>query len=300
MEMAVRLAEPVLLEKLGSLEFRARRLVEGTLSGMHRSRLSGDNVEFAGHKEYVPGDDVKDIDWKAYARLDRYYLKESLDETNLTAWLALDCSGSMDYPEAGIKKSDCAALLAAALAWMLLDQGDSVGLYAFPAGRALLPPRSSRPYFTELAAAIESAAPRGAASLRDTAYEIAGAAKRRGLVVLFSDLLDPDPDALPAVTQLARRGHDVAVFQILDRTEIDFPFSGLTLFCDAESDGQLQADPGAMAESYRREFGSFLDGVRTRFVDAGVDHQLVLTDTPPETVLREFLERRHARKKGKG
>jgi uncharacterized protein (DUF58 family) len=294
-----RTIDPELLDGLGSLELRARRLVEGALSGMHPSRLAGDNVEFAGHREYTPGDDVRDMDWKAFARLDRYYLKESLDETNLIAWLAVDCSGSMGYPAGSPGKIGRSALLASALAWMLLEQGDSVGLYAFPGRGVVLPPKSSRAYFGEIASRLELLEAGGRTGLKEAAYELAGAARRRGLVVIFSDLLDPDPEVLPALAQIARRGHDLAVFHVLDSSEIEFPFSGLTLFCDTESEGQVPADPGEMAEAYRGEFSAFMEGVKRSLTDAGADYRLTRSDEPPEIVLRGFLEGRQGRRRRK-
>ncbi|MBI5529236.1 MAG: DUF58 domain-containing protein [Deltaproteobacteria bacterium] len=290
------LIDPQVLERLGSLELRARYLVEGTLSGMHASRLSGDNVEFAGHREYVPGEDPKRIDWKAFGRLDRYYIKESLDETNLAVHLAVDCSGSMEYPETGTTKGAYASLLAASLACMALEQGDAAGLYLFPARRVHLPPRASRVYLREIARALETGPREGRASIGAAASELAGMAGRRGLIVLFSDMIDEDPAALDSIIQLSRRGHDVCVFHVLDRSEIGFSASGLTLFCDPESEAQVLVEPDAIREAYLREFGAFLERCRRVCIDAGVDYRLAVTDVPPETALREFLEGRQGRR----
>lgn len=286
------LIDPAVLERLGSLELRARYLMEGTLSGMHPSRLAGDNVEFAGHREYAPGEDPKRIDWKAYGRLDRYYVKESLDETNVALHVAVDCSGSMGYPEGGTTKGQYAALLAASLACMALEQGDAAGLYTFPSRGARLPPRASRVYLREIARALESAAFLGRTSIGAAAAELAGLAGRRSMLIFFSDLLDDDPSALDSIIQLARRGHDVCVFHILDRSEIDFSPGGLTLFCDTESDAQVLVEPEVISEDYHREFGGFLERCRRACTDSGVDYRAAVTDTPPETVLRGFLEGR--------
>ena len=309
------LIDPALLERLGSLELKARYLVEGTLAGLHRSRLVGDNVEFAGHREYSPGDDPRRVDWKAYGRLDRWYLKESVDETNAAVHLAVDCSGSMDYPAeagllkdgvvsggprkgAGLTKGSFAALLAACVAAVALDQGDAAGLYAFPLRRAVMPPKASRVYLRELAAALERLTPEGKASLQAASADLAGMAGRRGIVCFFSDLLDDDQDALTSLVQLARRGHDVTVFHVLDRSEIDFSVSGLTLFIDAESERQVLAEPELLAKAYREEFGRFLDACRSACVGAGIDYHLAVTDTPPEQVLRGFLVGRQGRRAG--
>ena len=287
--------DPQLLERLGSLELKARYLVEGTLAGMHRSRLVGDNVEFAGHREYTPGDDPKKVDWKAYGRLDRWYIKESVDETNAAVHLAVDCSGSMEYPEDATTKGAYAALLAASLACIALDQGDAAGLYAFPGRRAVMPPRASRVYLREIAAALEGVRREGKASIGAAAAELNGMAGRRGIVLLFTDLLDDDPAALSSILQLARRGHDVSLFHVLDRSEITFNVTGLTLFIDAESEAQVLAEPELLAKAYREEFGRFIAGCRRACVAAGIDYHLAVTDTPPEDVLRAYLTGRQGR-----
>ncbi|MFA6032451.1 MAG: DUF58 domain-containing protein [Myxococcota bacterium] len=288
------------MERLGSLELRARTLVEGVLAGMHASRLTGDNVEFAGHREYVPGDDIKNIDWKAYGRRDRFYVKESVDETNLHAHLVVDISGSMAYPgdgmpDEGVTKGAYAAQLAAALACIVLEQGDAAGLYMFPGDYAPLPPRSSGLYLREIAFALESAGHQRGGSLATAAARIAGAATRRGMVVIISDLLDDDPAAPGAIAQLARRGHDVTVFHVLDRSELDFPFAGLSLFCDPESDGQVVAEPASIAKAYRAEFASFVERWRDACVNSGVDYRPAVTDSALEEVLRSFLQDRRRR-----
>lgn len=295
------LIDPVLLERLGNLELKARYLVEGTLAGMHRSRLVGDNVEFAGHKEYTPGDDPARVDWKAYGRLDRWYIKESVDETNAAVHLAVDCSGSMDYPVAGegaTTKGAYAALLAASVAAVALEQGDAAGLYAFPLRKAVMPPRASRVYLREIAGALEQVTFEGKASLQAAAADLNGMALRRGIVCVFSDLLDDAADSLTSLVQLARRGHDVTIFHVLDRSEIDFPISGLTLFIDAESERQVLAEPELLAKAYREEFGVFLDASRGACVAAGIDYHLAVTDRPPEQVLRAFLTGRQGRRAG--
>lgn len=296
------LIDPALLERLGSLELKARYLVEGTLAGMHRSRLVGDNVEFAGHKEYTPGDDPSRVDWKAYGRLDRWYIKESVDETNTAVHLAVDCSGSMEYPMpdkgGATTKGAYAALLAASVAALTLEQGDAAGLYAFPLRKAVMPPRASRVYLREIAAALEQVTFEGKASLQAAAADLNGMAVRRGIVCVFSDLLDDDAaGALTSLVQLARRGHDVTIFHVLDRSEIDFPISGLTLFIDAESERQVLAEPELLAKAYREEFGAFLDASRGACVAAGIDYHLAVTDTPPEQVLRAFLTGRQGRRR---
>src|SRR5215470_10825703 len=240
--------DPVALSRLGTLALKARTVVEGALSGLHRSPHHGSSVEFAEHKEYSPGDEIRHIDWKAYGKFDRYYVKRFEEETELTCYLLLDRSGSMAYRGDGLSKLEYAAYLSAALAYLLNRQQDRVGLLAFGGEDVhYVPPRQRSNHLHDLLRAIEwvvADGGRGDTHLGEIIERVAELGRRRrSLVILVSDLFDPSPDVPRLLRRLRVQRHDVAVIQLLDPDELELPFEGLTIFESLEDDRRLLADP---------------------------------------------------------
>jgi uncharacterized protein (DUF58 family) len=316
------LLDPTTLSKLATLPLVARRVVEGVLTGLHRSPWQGQSVEFAEHKEYAPGDDVRRVDWRAFARVDKYYVKNYELETNLRAWLVVDASASMAYGRRGVTKLAYARMLAASLAHLLVRQQDACGLVVAGARaqgptaaaelmaldeaadgpwagvRTLLPPRASQGHLAALCGLLEATAPGGATSLAAALDHVAEAAGRRALVFVLSDLFDPSTEGWRAVARLRKHGCEVVVFHLLDRDELDFPFDEPTEFLSLESDERLEVHPGAVKQGYLAELAAFLSATRTALVSQGAEYRLTATDEPLDRVLVDFLaaRRRSARR----
>jgi uncharacterized protein (DUF58 family) len=293
----VRFLDPKALAKIGNLSLKARTVVEGALSGMHRSPHHGSSVEFAEHKEYTPGDELKHLDWKAYGKFDRYYVKRFEEETELTAYLLLDRSGSMGYVGKGISKLEYAAYLLGSLAYLLIRQQDRVGLVAF-GGKELtyVPPRARSNHLPDLLGTIDAIVADGARGDGSVSKALARvselAGRRRSLVVVASDLFDPSPEVPKLLKRLRAQRHDVAVLQLLDRDELELPFEGVTLFESLEDDRRLLADPRAIRTAYLRELEDFLARLRATCTEGDVEHALVPTDQPVEQTLIDFLAAR--------
>ncbi|KAB2896084.1 MAG: DUF58 domain-containing protein [Kofleriaceae bacterium] len=290
--------DPVALARLGSLPLKARVIVEGALSGLHRARLHGSSVEFAEHKEYSPGDELRHVDWRAFAKLDRYYVKQYEQESQLTVYLVLDGSGSMRFAGSGLSKVEYAGLCLAALAYLVVQQQDKVGLYVFgaPGGDVVVPPRARTSHLHDLLGVIDRATTGetgdddSPAAALDRIGELAR--RKRALVVLASDLFDPDDRTLAALRRLRAQKHDVAVLHVLAPEERTFPFEGLTLFQALESDHRLLANPAAIRKDYLERMDAFLARVVEEMTSAGVDYHLCLTDRAVEDALLELLATR--------
>ncbi len=289
--------DPALLSRLSSLALRARTVVEGLMAGIHRSRAKGFSVEFEEHREYAPGDDIRHLDWKALGRFDKYYIKEYREETNLRAYLLLDASASMEYAGNGISKWNYASTLVASLAYLLLRQGDAVGLLLFAdSPRAMLPPQASRGHFLRIVEAIERLTPGGPTAVSGTLEDLAGQIHRRGMVILVSDLLDDQERLLKGLRFLLHRGHDVLVFQILDADEVDFPFTDLSRFEDPEDHAMVISDPPAVRREYHTLLTAFLARYREALRKDGVEYALLRTDTPLDRALVRVLAARGRRR----
>ncbi|HEX8106365.1 MAG TPA: DUF58 domain-containing protein [Kofleriaceae bacterium] len=287
--------DPAQLARLGSLPIQARVIVEGALSGLHRAAVHGSSVEFAEHKEYSPGDELRHVDWKAYAKLDRYYVKQFEQESQLTVYLVLDASASMAFSGGGIAKLEYGGLLLAALAYLVIQQQDKVGLLA-SGDRSLetmVPPRGRTTHFHDLMAVLESILARGAAGDESPAAALARIAeltrRRRALIILASDLFDPDDETLRALAQLRAQRHDVSVLHLLDPHERSFPYDGLTQFDALESAHKLLVNPAAIRRDYLDRMEAFLTKVRGALTAAGVDYHLVDTSQPLEQTLLTLL-----------
>jgi uncharacterized protein (DUF58 family) len=282
--------DPVALSRLNNLELRARSVVEGALSGLHRSPHHGSSVEFAEHKEYAPGDEIKHIDWKAYGKFDKYYVKRFEEETELRAYLLVDCSASMDYRGQGVSKLDYARMLAAALAYLLLRQQDQVGMIAFGERlRGYLPPRARSGHLNDLLTALDGVRAEGRTDLPRAIAYLSEVVQRRSLIVLFSDLLGGQDQVRSLLRGLRARKHDVVVFHLLDRDELTLPFEGTTIFESMEDEQKLLADPGDVRKAYLAELERFIDGYRTSLAEGDVEYHLVDTSEPPANVLVRFL-----------
>jgi uncharacterized protein (DUF58 family) len=286
--------DPVALSRLGTLQLKARTVVEGALTGLHRSPHHGSSVEFAEHKEYSPGDEIRHIDWKAYGKFDRYYVKRFEQETELSAYLVLDCSGSMAYRGDGVSKLEYAAFLAAALSYLLIRQQDRVGLLAFGGDEMrYVPPRAHANHLHDLLMTVDKVVEeggRGAISVAVALDRVAELARRRkSLVLVLSDLFDPSPEVVTLLRRLRVMRHDVSVFHILDDHELELPFQGVTLFESLEDDRRLIADPRSIRSAYLRELDTFLKLIRQGLFEGDVEYQLVRTSQPLERTLLDFL-----------
>jgi len=286
------LLDPTELAKLASLSVRARVVVEGAFAGVHHNRHAGSSIEFAEHKEYAPGDDIRHLDWKALGRVDRYYIKRFEDESEMRTYLLLDASASMGYRRRGVSKLEYASMLCAALAYLLGQQGDPAGLMLFDERtRHFLPPRTRPGAVRDVLAVLEGAFAAGRTEPARALAEIGEIAERRSLMLLFTDLLDAPADLGNRLRQLRGRGHDVVLFHVLDPDELELPLDELTHFegVEPEDERRLLADPRELRLAFRRESEAFRDRWRETCVEARVEYALATTDTPPSEVLRRFL-----------
>jgi len=295
--------DPVALARLGTLPIKARVIVEGALSGLHRARLHGSSVEFAEHKEYSPGDEIRHVDWKAFGKLDRYYVKQFEQESQLTVYLALDASGSMRFAGGGLSKVEYGGLCLAALAYLVVQQQDKVGLVVFGRhGEPLhVPPRARTSHLADVLATLDDtiAGPGAGAPAHDDVTPAAAldrigelARRKRALIVLASDLFDPDDRTLGALRRLRAQKHDVVVLHLLAPEEQTFPYEGLTMFEALESDHRLLVNPAAIRTDYLEKMAAFLARVSRELGEAGVDYHLVSTDHPIEDTLFRVLATR--------
>ncbi len=283
--------DPKVLAGISNLYLRARWVVEGMMSGIHRSRSKGFSVEFEEHREYSPGDEIRRIDWKALGKFDRYFIKEYEDETNLRAYLLLDTSASMDYTSDGITKFDYGCTLSASLAYLILKQQDAAGLVTFSNRiEAFIPPRAKRDYLTQILHALENRGPAGETNVGKILEDIAGQVKRRGLIILISDLLDDAAQVLKGLRLFRFKGNDVIVFHLLDQAELDLPFDGNILFEDLEEANlRVIADPKAIRRAYRQVVSEFVTQMRKACHDDSIDYQLISTATPLDQALASYL-----------
>lgn len=290
--------DPATLADIGHLSLRARLVADSAISGLHRSRNHGSSVEFAEHKEYSPGDDVRHLDWRAFARFDRDFIKRFEDEASLRALLVVDHSGTMGYPAPGegrLSKLDTATTAAAALAYVLARQGDAAGLADFSDRlRISVPPRARRGHLQEILSELESLKAEGTTNFQRALATLTEGLSRRSVVIIFTDLLDGGLEALPALARLRARRHDVVVFHVLDRDELEFPFEEATHFTSLEDDASIQVDGRELREAYLEEMGRFRREAEAACRRAKVDYHLLRTDEPPGRVLARFLSARNA------
>lgn len=285
--------DPDILAKVGFSPLLARVVVEGFINGLHKSPFHGFSVEFADHREYVPGDDLKFLDWHLFARTDHYYIKRFEEETNLRCTILLDRSASMGFGTGALTKWDYSCFLATCLAYLMLRQQDAAGLAMFGAAPGLVvQPRCRRTHLRQLMKAMIDHAPSGTTNVPLSLQAISQRLKRRGLVVVISDLID-DPEAtLRSLRMLATRRHDVVVFHVQDAAELNFPFEGATLFQDLETGEELEIDPVAVRKTYLERMQSLSAFYRKGLTEMGADYHLVDTAQPYEHALSAYLNRR--------
>ncbi len=287
------LLDPLVLAKISSLILRARFVVEGVLTGLHRSPHHGQSIEFAEHKEYSPGDDLRHIDWKVYGKSDKYYVKQFEEETNLKGYILLDASGSMGYRSNKISKLDYGITLAASLAYLMLKQLDAVGLLTFNEREgSYIPPRARSSHLQAILQVLEGLEPGSRTDLAKVLNNLAEKVRRRALVILISDLFDEADRVLDALKQFRHRKNEIIIFHILDPDEIEFPFKDLTVFLGMEGEGQILADPRGMKVTYQREIRSFIEKYRQVCLGNGIDYCLIKTSTPLDQALTEYLAKR--------
>lgn len=286
---------PEAVKRIRKLELRARYLMEGMLAGRHKSPFFGQSLEFAQHRQYVPGDDIRRIDWKIWGKQDRFFVKQYEAETNLRAALLIDASRSMRYsgsPEK-MSKFDYAATLAVSIAWQLLRQQDAVGGLCFDSEiRQIIPQRTSRSHLNSLIQALESTEPQEKTSLESVLTRTADLFPKRGMVCLFSDLFIPRPELWNGLKLLRSRGHDILVFHILDDDELEFVFQGPTRFQGLEFSEILRCNPRALRDGYLEAMNEFLSEIRRGCAANQVDYALVRTsDVFDKTLARVLLKR---------
>ena len=287
--------DPELLQALGDLELVAREVVEGLRVGAHRSPLRGFSTEFAHHRQYAPGDSIRDLDWRVYGRTDRYYTKLYEAETNFDCHILIDASASMNYASGKVSKLEYAKFLAASLAYMVLKQRDSVGLSIFDSEvRAYLPPRSAMGIILEIDRHLRDVKPTPRTRIAKQLHDIALLMKRRSVVILISDLLADVDDILAGLDHLRFDGHNVIVFHTLDPYEIEFPFKGTWRFEGLEEELPLTTQPERIREDYLASFNSYLEALRHGCVGSHVDYTTVDTSRPLDAVLSEFFFNRQS------
>ena len=291
--MAHRYLDPRALNRLANLPLVARGVVEGFISGLHRSPFHGSSVEFSEYRKYVAGDDLKHLDWKAYAKSEKLYVKLYEEETNLRAQILLDTSASMGYESGGVRKSEYAAYLAASLAYLMVRQQDTVGLATFDHRvRTNLPPGAGALHLNEMMRVLERVKTSETTGIAKPLHDLAEMLKKRGLVILISDLFDDPQEVMRGLLHFRHKKHEVIVFHVLDPDEMKFPFRGLTTFRDMETGQRMEVLPEAIRGEYRKAFSAFVETFRKGCADARVDYVLADTSVPYENLLAAFLTKR--------
>jgi len=285
--------DPQVVAKLGRFNLIARAVVEGFVVGLHRSPYHGFSVEFADHREYVPGDNIRDLDWLALARTDRYYIKRYEEETNLKAYILLDSSASMGFRMEGLSKLQYSCYLAASLAYMMIRQQDSVGLVTFDEEiRNFIPPHSTPTHLNLILRSLEEVQPGRKTRVSDTFHKLAENIKRRGLIVVISDLFDEPKDVVGALSHFRHKKHEVIVFHVLDKAEKEFPFDRLSDFVDMETKERIQADPRYIRSQYIKEVSAFIDTYRRDCFQMAIDYVPTDTSVPYDFMLASYLTKR--------
>jgi uncharacterized protein (DUF58 family) len=291
--------DPSQLTKYGWLTLLAREIVEGFLAGVHKSPYKGFSVEFAEHRQYFPGDEIRHIDWRVYGKTDRYYVKEFEEETNLKAYLLIDASGSMAYRGGkAVSKFEYAQFVAGSLAYLMLNQLDAVGLVTHDTKiRQLMHPRAHSKHLLHILQALEQTKPGGETSLAPLWHDLAGKLKRRGLIIIVSDCFDRVDLLLHALRHLRHQRQEILLFHILSPDEIEFPFKKWTQFRSLENTSRrLLVDPLRMRREYLDNFNQFCQNLREQTARMNIDYHLMRTDDPVDRALGVYLSRRQARR----
>jgi uncharacterized protein (DUF58 family) len=288
---------PEVIRQVARLDLRAKFIVEGFLAGLHASPFHGFSVEFSEHRKYVPGDDLKDLDWNVYAKTDKYYLKKFEAETNVTGYLVMDLSASMAYTyRQELTKFDYGICLAAALGYLMIHQQDPVGLVTFDTRiQTSLPPRSKRTQLGTILAVLANLKPTGKTDVAACLHQLAAMIRSKSLVMLFSDLLTDPAPVLESLHHLRHRGNEVILFHILDEAEVRFPFEGVIEFEDVEEPNKLTVDARGMRGDYLEALGEFQDYYRRECFKANIDYVAMDTSVSFDKALMEYLLQRQKR-----
>jgi len=287
---------PAVAAAVDDLELAARVVVEGLRAGGHRSPFHGYSAEFQQHRPYRAGDDLKYLDWKLLARTDRLYSRQFRETTSMSAMIVLDASASMAFPDEGLSKFRYASIIAASLAYLISAQGDAVGLMTMSnGGFSYVPARAGRPHLRSLIARIDRLVPGGRWEPDRVIARGAELLKRRGVMMVISDFYDAEDATRREMRRVARRGHDVAMLQVISPEETTFPYSGGLELEDLESGERRLVDAGTLQQNYRVAVAEFLERCRTLAHRDGIDYSLMSIGSPPERVLRDYLIRRGAR-----
>jgi uncharacterized protein (DUF58 family) len=285
--------DPAVLARLGTLELKARTIVEGFLSGLHRSPFKGFSVEFAEYRQYIPGDDLSTIDWKVFARSDRHYVKKFEEETNLDCHLMFDISASMSYQSGGMSKFEYGQCLAASLGYLMNRQRDAVGLTAFDEQIVTMLPASARPgHLRALLVTLDRLRLGRKTNVSKPLHQLADSLTKRGMVVLISDLLDDPERVIRGLKHFQYRGTDVIVFHVLDAHETEFPFERATRFEDLETEDEVMAVPVVVRGHYLKSITELIDRYKRELGAAGIDYHLLSTSQPLELALMAYLSSR--------
>jgi uncharacterized protein (DUF58 family) len=286
--------QPAVVAQLANMELRARLVVEGFITGLHKSPYHGFSVEFTEHRQYMPGDEIKHIDWKAYGKTERFYIKQFEEETNLKSYLIIDVSKSMDYASKGnLTKFEYVSYIAAALSYLMIEQRDAVGLTLFDEGiRLSLPPRATRSYLKELLKELELAKPAKTTGTAASLHRIAEQIKRRGLVIVLSDFFDKPESVMTALKHFRHKGHEVVVMQVLDPLECSFAFGSDAIFKDLETQEELMTQPWHIQSAYQHSMQEFLKYYKVQCRNNNIDYLLLDTSVPFDKALFEYLNKR--------
>jgi uncharacterized protein (DUF58 family) len=300
MQEALKYLQPDVVSKLSNMELRARLVVEGFITGMHMSPYHGFSVEFAEHRQYMPGDEIRRIDWKVYGKTDRYYIKQYEEETNLKSYIILDASASMSFAsessekkERRISKLEYASYLAAALSYLMVQQRDAVGLTVYDADiRFTLPPHATKAYLRRILVELENLSAGNTTGTARSLHQMAERITRRGLIIILSDLLEDPAKVIAALKHFRHGHHDVLVMQILDPLERSFAFGGDAVFKDLETTEELMTQPYHIQRSYQREMHEFLERYKRECRENNIDYVLLDTAMPFDTALFQYLNKR--------
>lgn len=287
--------DPTALAKFGNLDFVARLVVEGYMIGQHKSPFKGSSVEFVEHRQYYPGDEIRHIDWRAFGKTGKYYIKEFEEETNLRAYLLVDGSGSMGYGESTLKKFDYARAVAASLGYLLVSQRDAVGLITFDTEvRSRQEPSTNRMNFQRLVNTLETWQTGNETSMAEVLHHLATTFKRRSLLIIVSDFFDELEPLAQSLKQFRHLGHEVVLVQVVAPEEEDFPFSKPTLFRSLELDThRILVDPHRLRSLYLQQYQEFLKELSQMCGNVGIDYIKLLTNEPYHKALGAYLDRRN-------
>ncbi len=290
-----RFLEPQALARVQNLSMVARGVVEGFISGLHSSPYKGFSVEFAEHREYTAGDDPRHLDYRMLGRTDRLYIKQYEEETNMRVQILLDTSGSMGYSHEGkLSKLEYGSYLTAVLSYLMTRQQDSVGLTTFDTKIRLdMPARSSPRHFNEMMHQLEGIGPGRQTDIAETLHRLANRFKRRRLIVLISDLYDEPEEVIRALHHFRHRRHEVILFHVLDKAELEFPFREVIAFTDLETDERIQVDPAYVRDAYLEQIEAFIEDYRRACAEARIDYVITDTSVPYDFMLSRYIAKRN-------